>query len=268
MRAMAHRAFKDQIYAQFARVGSALASEKRLELLDLLAQAPRHVEALAEETEMSVANTSQHLQALRAARLVESSRDGTRVVYRLANKDVLTLWLALRSVAEAHLADVAQISRQFDLGGDADERIDRDSLHEMVAVGEALIVDVRPVVEFEYGHLPDAVSAPLGELPEAAAELPRDRKLVVYCRGTYCQFADDAVAILRRAGFDAVRLEGGWPEWLMDGRPTSRDIAEPRSSFGHGEDGRLGGESRKKARPQRDSRVLSSARRGTKRGGP
>src|SRR5947208_13108528 len=114
MRAMAHRMFKDQIYAQFARVGAAVYSEKRLELLDLLAQAPRNVEALAEETEMTVANTSRHLQALKSARLVEFGRDGTRVIYRLASDEVLALWLALRSVAETRLAEVAKISREFD----------------------------------------------------------------------------------------------------------------------------------------------------------
>jgi rhodanese-related sulfurtransferase/DNA-binding MarR family transcriptional regulator len=225
MRLVAHRTFKDEIYAQFARVGAALASEKRLELLDLLAQAPRNVDALAEQTEMSVANTSRHLQALRAARLVESGRDGTRVIYRLASDQVLQLWLALRSVAETRLAEVGQISREFDLGGDPQERIDRDRVQEMVAAGEAIVVDVRPVMEFEHGHLPDAVSAPIDALPDAASRLPRDRRLVVYCRGAYCKFADDAVAILREAGFDAVRLEGGWPEWVVEGRPAWRDGA-------------------------------------------
>jgi rhodanese-related sulfurtransferase/predicted transcriptional regulator len=222
MRAVAHRVFKDQIYAQFARVGAALASEKRLELLDLLAQAPRNVEALAEETEMSLANTSQHLQALRASRLVESGRDGTRVIYRMASDEVLRLWLALRSVAETRLAEVGQISWEFDLGGEAEGRIDRDRLEGMVSAGEAVVVDVRPGIEYEHGHLPEAVSAPVDELPDAAVGLPRDRRLVVYCRGAYCRFADDAVAILRKAGFDAVRLEGGWPEWVVEGRPTSQ----------------------------------------------
>src|SRR6266849_6000807 len=138
MPVVAHRMFKDQIYGQFARVGAGLASEKRLELLDLLAQAPRNVEALAEETEMSVANTSQHLQALKAARLVEAGRDGTRMIYRLASDDVLKLWLALRSVAETRLAEVGKISRDFDLGGDAEERVDRDQLEAIVSAGETV----------------------------------------------------------------------------------------------------------------------------------
>ncbi len=250
MGVVAHRMFKDQIYAQFARLGAAIASEKRLELLDLLAQAPRNVEALAEEAEMSLANTSQHLQALKAARLVEAGRDGTRVIYRLASVDVLKLWLALRSVAETRLAEVGQISREFDLGGDAEERVDRDQLEAMVSAGQAVVVDVRPSIEFEYGHLPDAVSAPVDELPSAAAELPRDRKLLVYCRGAYCQFADDAVAILRRAGFDAVRLEGGWPEWVVEGRPTARDNPGSRDlATTPSGDGRDGGGPKRKRRP-------------------
>src|SRR5207245_6722611 len=150
--------FKNQIYAQFARLGAAIASEKRLELLDLLAQAPRNVEALAEETEMSLANTSQHLQALKAARLVEAGRDGTRVIYRLASDDVLKLWLALRSVAETRLAEVGQISREFGLGGDAEERVDRDQLDAMVSAGEAVGGDGRRRLECQQRHVADAVT--------------------------------------------------------------------------------------------------------------
>lgn len=222
---MAHRQLKERIYPQFARVGAALASEKRLELLDLLAQAPRSVEALAAESAMSVANTSRHLQSLKASRLVESGRDGTRVIYRLASEEVLRLWLDLRSVAEARLAEVGQIAREFGLDGGAGERIQRDELERLVSRGEAVVVDVRPVVEYEHGHLRGALSVPLDALPEVAAELPRDRRLVVYCRGAYCQFADEAVAILRRAGFNAVRLDGGWPEWVLERRPTSVGMA-------------------------------------------
>lgn len=225
---MAHRSFKDQVYGQFARIGAALSSERRLELLDLLAQAPRNVEALAAETGMSVANTSQHLQALKAARLVETDRDGTRVIYRLASEEVLGLWLALRSAAEARLAEVGQISREFGLDGGAGARIGRGELEPMLSAGDVLLLDVRPSIEYEHGHLPQAVSVPVDSLPDAAAELPRNRRLVVYCRGAYCQFADEAVAILRRAGFDAVRLEGGWPEWVIEGRPVEGSAERSR----------------------------------------
>jgi rhodanese-related sulfurtransferase len=216
-----HRHLKERLYPQFARVGAALASEKRLELLDLLAQAPRSVEALALETAMSVANTSRHLQTLKASRLVDSERERTRVIYRLASEEVLRLWLALRSVAETRLAEVGQIARELGLDGGAGERVPRDELERLISLGKAVVVDVRPALEYDHGHLPDAVSIPLDTLPEAADALPRDRRLVVYCRGAYCQFADQAVAILRQAGFDAVRLEGGWPEWVLEGRRTS-----------------------------------------------
>lgn len=224
---MAHRELKDRIYGQFARIGAVLASEKRLELIDLLAQAPRNVEALAVETEMSLANTSQHLQALKAARLVETDREGTRVIYRLAGQEVLRLWLALRGASEARLAEVGEISRQFGLTGDGEERLQREVLERIISAGEVLLVDVRPRIEYEFGHLPEAISAPVDTLADATAALPRDRRLVVYCRGAYCQFADEAVAILREAGFDAIRLDGGWPEWLIEGRPVEQTTPAP-----------------------------------------
>ena len=217
---MSHRPFKDRLYAEFARVGGALASEKRLELLDLLAQAPRHVEALAAETEMSVANVSQHLQVLRRARLVETDRDGTKVLYRLADDRVLQLWISLRSVAEARLAEVEQITREFAVEGADEAPVARSGLEALVAGGDVVVIDVRPPLEYEHGHLPDAISLPLEELIVRLAELPRDRRIVAYCRGAYCLFADEAVALLRRHGFDAHRLEGGWPEWRAEGRPV------------------------------------------------
>lgn len=217
---MSHREFKDQIYGQFARVGAAIASEKRLELLDLLAQAPRSVDALAREADMSSANASQHLQALKSARLVESERRATKVYYRLASGEVLALWLALRTVAETRLADVPQIVRDHAVDGDGGSVMSRDELVTVMASEGVLIVDVRPDAEYEHGHLSGAVSIPIGSLRDAAPGLPRDARIVVYCRGRYCRFADEALSILRDAGFDALRLEGGWPEWLMEGRPT------------------------------------------------
>lgn len=214
---MSHRPFKDRVYAQFARVGQALASEKRLEILDLLAQAPRHVEALAAETEQSVANISQHLQVLRAARLVESERAGTRIVYRLADPAVLSMWLALRNVAETRLAELGGITREF-LGDRGTHLTTRDELLERLARDEVFLIDVRPSVEYEAGHLPGAVRMPIEELPQRLHEIPRDRPVIAYCRGEYCLFADEAVALLREHGIAAARLQGGWPEWLADGR--------------------------------------------------
>lgn len=228
---MSHRQFKQRLYAQFARVGGALASEKRLELLDLLAQSPRHVEALAAETEMSVANVSQHLQILRNARLVEAERLGTKVLYRLADERVLGLWLALRAAAESQLAEVGRVVREFAVeGAGRDEPpLSRDELERLIALGEVILIDVRPAVEYAAGHLPGALSLPVEELPARLDELPRDRRVVTYCRGAYCLFADEAVALLRQRGFDAVRLHGGWPEWRSEHRPTAQS-SEPAAT--------------------------------------
>ncbi len=221
---VSNRAYKDRLYAEFARVGGALASDKRLELLDVLAQAPRHVEALAAETEMSIANVSQHLQVLRRARLVEPVREGTKMLYRLTDRGVLDLWLALRSVAGSRLAEVEQITRKFAIAGADGSELPRDEMERLLETGEVFLIDTRPRVEYEHGHLPAAVSIPVDELSERLKELPQDRPIVAYCRGAYCQFADEAVALLRRHGFSAYRLEGGWPEWWAEGRPISVEV--------------------------------------------
>lgn len=223
---MSHRPFKDRIYTQFARVGAALASEKRLELLDLLAQAPRHVEALAAETEQSVANISQHLQVLRSARLVESDRAGTKVVYRLADPAVLSMWLAVRNVAETRLAEVGQITREF-MGERDGTLVPRAELEGKIARSGIYIIDVRPSIEYESGHLPGAVRMPIDELPDRLHEIPRDRPVIAYCRGEYCLFADEAVALLREHGIPAARLDGGWPEWLAEGREVETNGNRP-----------------------------------------
>lgn len=217
---MAHRPFKQRLYPLFARIGHALASDRRLELLDLLAQSPRHVEALARETDMPVANVSQHLQVLRNAHLVEAEREGTKVRYRLAGDDVLRLWLSLRDVAERRIAEVAQVTREFAPRAAGDGDIARDDLQALVDQGKIMLIDVRPRIEYDSGHLPGAVSLPVDELPARLDTLPKRKRIVAYCRGTYCLFADEAVAMLRSAGFDAVRLAGGWPEWLAEGRPA------------------------------------------------
>jgi rhodanese-related sulfurtransferase len=219
---MADRVFKERLYEQFARVGTALGSRQRLELLDLLAQAPRHVDALAAELETPVANVSQHLQALRAARLVETERQGTKVIYRLADDSVLGLWLALRTVADRRLSEVSQVVEEYATDRDPSEQLSRDELEAKLPRGRHTLVDVRPTLEYESGHLQGAISIPIEQLAKRLSTLPRDRRIIVYCRGTYCQFADRAVSILRRRGFDAIRLEGGWPEWRAEGRPTEK----------------------------------------------
>lgn len=212
--------FKQKIYTQFARIGQAMASERRLELLDLLAQGPRHVEALSELTGLPVANVSQHLKVLKGAGLVETERDGTKVVHRITGPEVLRLWLTLASVAEQRLAEVQQIVRWLGPPSDDGSMISRDLVETMLATGKVLLLDVRPRHEFEHGHLPGAVSVPLDELHANVDALPRDRPIVTYCRGTYCLMADEAAALLRDKGFDARRIEGGWPEWVCEDRPV------------------------------------------------
>lgn len=171
---------------------------------------------------MSVANVSQHLQALRRARLVEPAREGTKVRYRLVGEDVLRLWLSLRAVAEARLSEVGQIASEFAVTQPG-ERVERDELQRLIQRDDVLVIDVRPALEYQHGHLPGAWAIPLEELPGRLEELPRDKRIVAYCRGRYCLFADEAVALLREHGFDAHRLEGGWPEWLAEGRPVEAD---------------------------------------------
>lgn len=217
---MADSAVKQRLYPQLARVGHAFGSERRLEILDLLAQGPRHVEALADLTGMSVASTSQHLQVLRGTRLVASQRDGTRVVYRLADDSVLRLLLALSAAASGRLPEVEQIDRELGSSETRTMTVARDDVRQLIDEGKILLVDVRPAIEYAHGHVLGAVSIPAEDLRDHIDVLPRDRRIVAYCRGTYCMSADEAVALLREHGFDAVRLDGGWPEWRAEGRAT------------------------------------------------
>jgi rhodanese-related sulfurtransferase/DNA-binding transcriptional ArsR family regulator len=215
-----HRRFKDALYDQFARIGKAIGSSKRLELLDLLGQGPRTVDALAEQTEQSIANASQHLQVLRAARLVEAEKKGLYVTYRLADEQVSALFLTLRGLAESRLAEVQQVMRDLAQSGGAMEPVDRKALLKKVQRGEVTVLDVRPVEEFRAGHIPGAVSIPIAELKRRLTELPRSREIVAYCRGPYCVFAVDAVKLLRARGFKAARMEEGIPEWRARGLPV------------------------------------------------
>jgi class 3 adenylate cyclase/DNA-binding transcriptional ArsR family regulator len=216
---MAHRELKDRIYSQFARIAQALASDKRLELVDLLAQAPRHVDALAQETGMSVANVSQHLQVLRSANLVKSERRGNVVEYTLSDPVVVDLWLTVKRVAESLSAEVKQLSEEFLAGRENGHTVLRDQVAGSLKDG-AILLDVRPAQEFAAGHLKSAINIPIEELHGRVEELPRDRRIITYCRGEYCLFADEAASLLRAKEYDVVRLEGGWPEWQSEGRPT------------------------------------------------
>jgi rhodanese-related sulfurtransferase len=208
---------KTAVYRQIARIGQAASSPGRLELLDLLAQAPRTVEALARHTGQSVAATSHHLQVLRRARLVESDKSGLYVTYRLADPQVGRFLLHLRSVAQARLAEVEQVTRQYLEQRGALEPVDDAELVRRVRAGEVTLIDVRPHEEYVAGHLPGALSVPLAELANRSGELHKRRDVVAYCRGPYCVMALDAVDVLRRKGFRAHRLEHGVPEWRARG---------------------------------------------------
>ena len=220
---MGDRAAKTALFDEFARVGKALASGRRIELLDVLANGERTVEALAGEVGLSVANASQHLQVLRRAGLVSTRRDGTSVWYRLAAPEVFHLLQALRSLAASRLAEVERLAAAYLGARDQLEPVSRQELARRLQNGDDLVVlDVRPAAEHAAGHLPGAVSIPVGELQRRLAELPADREIVAYCRGPYCAFAHDAVALLREAGFSARRLEEGLPEWQAAGLAVTR----------------------------------------------
>lgn len=209
------RGRKDDLFEAIALMGKGFASPVRLELLDLLAQAPRTVQELAAASEQSTANTSQHLQALQAAGLVSRRREGTSVRYALAGEDVLALWLALRNASAARLAEVERAAREY-LGEEV-EAIDREELIARLSRGDAVLVDVRPAEEYEAGHIDGARSIPIDELQRRLAELPEDREVIAYCRGPFCAYAHQAVRLLQADGRQARRLEEGWPEWLLAG---------------------------------------------------
>ena len=210
---MSRRSEKDALFEAIALMGKAFASPRRLELLDLLAQAPRTVDDLARTSEQSMANTSQHLQALHAAGMVTRTREGTSVRYALAGSEALTVWLALRDASVARLAEVERAARDY--LGDEVETIDRTELIERLHRGDVVLVDVRPAEEFEAGHIEGARSIPIAELQDRLAELPADREVVAYCRGPFCAYAHQAVRTLQSAGRRARRMEEGWPEWRL-----------------------------------------------------
>jgi rhodanese-related sulfurtransferase len=221
-----NRLFKDAIYEQFARIGKAVSSPKRLELLDLLCQGERTVEVLAKESGLAVANTSQHLQVLRAARLVEAEKMGLFVVYRLADQAVCEFFRSMRVLAESRLAEVEQIKRRFLDGREGMEPVDRDELLKLVREETVTVLDVRPIEEYNAAHIPGAISIPLEELKLHLAELPRDQEIVAYCRGPFCVLSVQAVEMLRAQGFNAVRLEEG----IHDLRAMGFPIAEGQTA--------------------------------------
>ena len=224
---MSRREAKTDLYEQFARMGKGLSSPKRLELLDLLAQGDRSVEALATEAGLGLSTASMHLQALKDAGLVATRREGTTIRYRLNGDDVPVLFAMLRDVAMAHLADAERAAAKY-LGSDPhdfSDAVERTGLLQSLSSGKVVVLDVRPAIEFEAGHVPGARSVPLSELDEFISTLKKDLDVVVYCRGAYCVLAYDAVKALNKKGIRARRLQEGMLEWRLAGLPVEKKVA-------------------------------------------
>ena len=218
---MGDRAAKDALYDGFAVVARGLASGRRAEIVDVLAQGERSVEDIAGEIGQSVANTSQHLQQLLRAGLVVTRRDRTRIYYSLTSSRVSDLWAAVRDVAAAHVAELDRLADAYLGDRDQLETVGRTELSKRLRAGDVVVLDVRPTPEYAAGHIAGAVSIPITELTKRLRDLPKSRRVVAYCRGPYCVYADDAVRTLRKRGYHAARLEDGYPEWAAAGLPVS-----------------------------------------------
>lgn len=218
------RAFKTEIYDQFARIGKAFSSASRLELIDLLAQRERTVDELAEETDMSVANTSRHLQVLKRERLVRRRREGTHAHYALAGPEVFRAWRAVRTLAESRLAEVEKTVKRYLTDRDQLEALTAEELEDRLDMEEVVVLDVREEEEYRAGHIPGARSLPVDRLEARLDDLPEDKEIVAYCRGPYCVYSDDAVRHLREQGYEARRLEEGFSDWAAGGRPVNEGI--------------------------------------------
>lgn len=218
---MGDRRAKDALFDAFAEVAKALGSGRRAEIIDVLAQGERSVEAIAEELGQSLANTSHHLRALARAGLVCTRRDGTRIFYALSSERVAALWAALRDVAADHVAGIERLAAAYLGDRTGLEAISRQELAARIALGDVVMLDVRPDAEYRAGHIPGARSVPPGELRHSLAALPEGTEVVAYCRGPYCVYADEAVRELDRLGYRARRLEDGYPEWKRAGLPVA-----------------------------------------------
>ncbi len=220
---MDHRAFKTEVNEQFARIAKAIANPHRLELVDLLAQGERSVEELAKESALSIANASQHLLALRDAHLVSSRKEGQRVYYRLADASVFQLLQIIREIAERQLAEVDRIVNTYLTERKAMEPVTVNELLSRLHEPGLVVLDVRPALEYVQGHIAGARSIPIDELEHRLRELPPDQEIVAYCRGTYCVFADEAVELLTAHGFQARRMQQGYPDWRLADLPTETE---------------------------------------------
>ena len=219
---MNSRTLKDSLYAQFARLGHAVSTPKRLELLDLLTQGEKTVDQLAGQSATPIKNTSAHLRVLRQARLVETRRDGQRVWYRLADDTVATFLTALQGLGRQRYAEVREVAEAYLDRRDQLEPIPPEELRRRLQSGDVTLIDVRPADEFAAGHIPGALSLPVTELPRRLGQLPRRKDIVAYCRGPYCVYAIEAIELLRKRGFRARRLIEGVPAWRARGYPVAR----------------------------------------------
>jgi rhodanese-related sulfurtransferase len=222
---MGDRAAKDALFDAFAEVAKALASGRRAEIVDVLAQGERSVEQLADEIGQSVANTSHHLRAMARAGVLRTRRDGTRIYYMLASERVGELWAAMRDIAAEHVTGITELAEAYVGDRTGLEPVTRGELEARLRAGDTVVLDVRPAAEFEAGHIAGARSVPIGELRRLRS-LPKDIEIVAYCRGPYCVFADEAVRQLRRRGLNARRLEDGFPEWKRAGLPVAAGAGE------------------------------------------
>jgi rhodanese-related sulfurtransferase len=218
---MPHRDFKDPLYTQFARIGHAVASPKRIELLDLLSQGEKTVEQLAEQSGASVKNASAHLRVLRQARLVETRRDGTYIHYRLASDDVFGFLRDLQALGRNRLAEIQQAAKRYIDGRDELEPVTLKELRRRLRDDEVTLIDVRPVEEYRAGHIPGALSIPVNQLKRRLPEIPKGREVIAYCRGPYCVYSVEAVEILRKNGYKARRAGAGLPDWRASGLPVT-----------------------------------------------
>lgn len=217
---MEKREFKDKVFGELAKVSNALANPKRLEIIDLLAQGERTVEKISNETGMSIANASQHLQVLKAGNLVEIKRKGNFIIYRLANDKVLLIWQLLRELGTERIAEIEKVVNDFRAKRKGLESVTIKELLEKINRQNVVVIDVRPAEEYESGHISKAISIPIDQLTKKLKDLPKNKEIIAYCRGPFCVFADEAIEILSKKKFKAKRLEEGFPDWKLKGLPV------------------------------------------------
>jgi len=216
---MNKRDFKDKVYSELAKITKSMANPHRLEIIELLAQGEFSVERIAEQTHLSIANASQHLQVLKIAQLVEINRQGNFIFYRLSNNNVFKAWKALRELGVERIAAIDKAVKEFRKSKFDFETVTINELIERIESGKVTILDVRPESEFNQGHIANAISIPIDELSKRLKELPKRMEIVAYCRGPFCVYADEAIALLKKAGYKASRLDEGFPDWKLNALP-------------------------------------------------